>query len=133
LTSQIDSLEQQKRVFEEKRDELETSCDQWEELQKKLADGELVYRPSDISKKRKRETSPPLRNTRNSIGSLYGLNNTGAGLDYVSNREDVQATQVSETPLTKEDIDNELVSIKAKKKEARNPKNSLGQKISESK
>lgn len=130
LTSQIDSLKQQKRAFEEQIEDLELSSELWDELQDKLAGGEPVNRPSDTSKKRKRETSPAQQHeTRSSAGDLSYSDNIDTGLGDASNREACQAFQVPETPLTEDEIEDELATIKAKKKEARKSKKNLDKKI----
>jgi len=130
LTLHIDSLKQEKRGLEGQLDDLETSYEQWEELQKKLADGEPVCRPFDISKKRKRETTPEQqRETRSSVGNLSDQGNLDAGPGKSSYREVGQAFQVPETPLTEDVINNEIATIKTKRKEARNSKKNFDYEI----
>lgn len=117
LTLHIDSLKQQKSGLDEQYEELEQDYEQWEELQEDLASGKPVYRPSDISKKRKRQISPS--------------DNVDTGLNDACNKEIDRLSQVQETPLTEDDIENELTTIKTKKKDSRRSKKHLERRISE--
>lgn len=117
LTLQIDTLKQQKRGVKQQLDGLEQTKEQWEDLQLEQADGKSVYRPSGVSKKRKRDISPP--------------DNVHTGPHDTGNREIGQVSQVSDTPLTEDVIENELVTIKTKIKESRRSKKNLADQISE--
>lgn len=117
LTLQIDTLKQQKRGVKQQLDDFQQTQEQWEDLQLEQARGKSVYRPSGVSKKRKRDISPS--------------DNVHTGPHDTGNREIGQVFQGSDVPLTEDVIENELAKIKAKIKESRRSKKNLDEQISE--
>lgn len=131
LNVQIEGLKKQNDGLEEQIELLEASTDQWEELKDKLADGEPVYRPPEISKKRKRKND--LGRRRKTRGSVKGPSDSDDidDLDDSGDRETSQDSLSQKTPLTDDEIEDELANIKAQKKEARKSKKKLKQELTE--
>lgn len=127
----IEGLKKQKDDLEEQVELLDASSEQWEELQQKLTDGEPVYRPSEISKKRKRKNDlGRRRKTRGSVNDLSDSDDIDDS-DDAGYRETSQDSQGQKTPLTEDEIEDELASIKAQKKEARKSKKRLRQELAQ--
>lgn len=116
LNVHIEGLKKQKDDVEEQVELLEASFDQWEELLEKLTNGELVYRPLKTGKKRKRKDDP------------YDSDDIEDPYDAGENS---QAHRDQETSLTEDEIEDELASIKAQKKQARKSKKSTAKQIAE--
>lgn len=119
LNVHIEGLKKQKDDAEEQYELLEASSEQWEELSEKLTNGEPVYRPLENSKKRKR------KDDHYDSGDIDDSDAAGA-------RENSQASRDQKTSLTKDEIEKELTSIKAQKKQARITKKSITEQITES-
>ena len=125
LNAQIEDLKTQESDCKKQLDDLAKRLHRWDDLLDKLNKGGPVYRPSEISKKRKRKSSRDRRHeARASANELSDSDDTDTS-DDSSDREDARTPQVQRTPLTRDDIKNELASLKAQKKEARKSKNSL--------
>lgn len=116
LIVHIEGLQKQKDVVEEQVELLEASSDQWEELLEKLTNGELVYRPLETSKKRKR------------MDDAYDSDDIEDSDDAGENS---QAYRDQKTSLTEDEIEDELASIKAQKKQARKSKKSTTKQIAQ--
>lgn len=116
LNLRIEGLKKQKDDVEEQVELLEASSDQWEELLEKLTNGQLVYRPLKTDKKRKRKDD------------AYDSDDIEDPYDAVENS---QAHRDQETSLTEDEIEDELASIKAQKKQARKSKKSTTKQIAE--
>lgn len=125
LNLQIEDLNNQKNGFQKQLDDLEESYDRWEELKDQLDDGESVYRPSEISRKRKRKNS--LSRRRKARGSAQDLSDTDDMdiYDDSNDGEDSQATLDQKVPLTKDEIKDKLASLKAQRKAAQLSKKTI--------
>lgn len=131
LNLQIELLKKQKDNLEEQVELLEASSDQWEELQEKHGNGEPVYRPPEISKKRKRKNDVGLgRKTRGAVVDLSDSDDVDDS-DDAGSAENSQAPRYQKTSLTENEIQNELDSIKIQKKQARKSKKNLTKVLTE--
>lgn len=120
----IEGLKKQKDDLDEQVEFLDASSDQWEELQQKLTDGEPVYRPSEMSKKRKRKNDlGRRRKTRGSVNESSDSDDIDS--DDAGDMETSQDSPCQKTPLTEDEVEDELASIKAQRKEARKAKKGL--------
>lgn len=133
LDLQIEDLNNQKNGFQKQVDVFEESYDRWEELKDQLDSGEPVYRPSEISKKRKRKNS--LGRRRKTRGSAQDLSDSDdmEVSDDSSDGEDSQATLDQKVPLTKNEIKDKLASLKAQKKAAQQSKKNMIKEIARAK
>lgn len=120
LKVNIKGLKKQKEDVEEQHELLEARSEQWEELLEKFTNGEPVYRPLEAGKKRKRKDDH------------YGSDEIDDSDDSGS-RGTSKANRNQKTSLTEDEIDNELTSIKAQKRQARKTKKSITEQIAESK
>lgn len=138
LNVQIKDLKNQKGDCEAKLQGLDKSFEEWDDLRDKLPH-EPVYRPSQNSKKRKRNTSAGRpRKTRGSVNDLFDSDdsdesNDADGSEDSMDGEDTEASQGQGVPLTKDDIKAELESPKAQKKETRSAKKSLSKELAQAK
>lgn len=138
LNVQIKDLKKQKGDCEAKLQDLDKSFEEWDDLRDKLPHGP-VYRPSQNSKKRKRNTSAGRRRKmRGSVNDLPDSDDSDEsddadGSEDSMDGEDTEASQDQRVPLTMDDIKAELESLKAQKKETRSSKKSLSKKLAQAK
>ncbi|ROV95754.1 hypothetical protein VPNG_08780 [Cytospora leucostoma] len=136
LLKEIGDLKDKKNEIDDQMEGLDTRADLWEDLATKLRDGERVYRPSEkTSKKRKRVTSP--RRHRKRRGSVDALTKSSdSDSSYASdgsdkeNSQSVQNHQEARTPLTEDQIEDELIEIKSQKKDLRKSRKIINEKVS---
>lgn len=128
--SEIGDLKAQKNDIDDEMEDLDTKSDQWDDLAIKLRDGKTVYRPCETaSKKRKRNSSP--RRHRKRRGSVDVTSDSDSSYDSDgSDKENSQTIQETRTPLTEDEIEDELIQFKAQKKDLRRSRKSLDEKIS---
>ncbi|KAG6360022.1 hypothetical protein INS49_011078 [Diaporthe citri] len=138
LNVQIEDLKKEKGDCEAKMHNLDKSFEEWDDLREKLPHGP-VYRPSQNSKKRKRNISAGRRRKmRGSVNDLPDSDDSDESDDVDNSEdstdgEDTQAPQDQRVPLTKDDIKTELESLKAQKKETRRFKKSLSKGLAQAK
>ncbi|KAI0148196.1 hypothetical protein F4776DRAFT_606585 [Hypoxylon sp. NC0597] len=120
--SYLAELKERKGVLDREVDEIDNSCDLWDEIQDDISMGKTVYAPPNYSKKRKR---PQKRfQSRKSRGS-YG---PGADDDYDNDSSDKENSQ-SDKPLTEQDVEEKLASFKAQRKKKREERRELNAQI----
>ncbi|KAI1117954.1 hypothetical protein F5Y14DRAFT_400633 [Nemania sp. NC0429] len=124
LESQIADLKKVKTRLVEQLDECETQTDMWEDRQSQLSNGEVVYAPSISSKKRKRGEI--------SLGSFKSETDDRLDADDsdLSDKENSQQDQNRE-PLTEEDIEDRIASLREQRKKIRGERRSLDSQIAE--
>ncbi|KAK4100264.1 hypothetical protein N658DRAFT_516763 [Parathielavia hyrcaniae] len=120
LKSDIGDLRDERDACGDLIDKIEQDWDKWEALGSKLAGGATVYAPApnSPSKKRKRQARP--------LGSRKNLNSSDIDSDFSdsdgssSNNKENQGRPVEDRePLTADEIEAKLASLKAEKKEVR--------------
>ncbi|KAI1466884.1 Dynamin family-domain-containing protein [Daldinia caldariorum] len=114
--SLLNELTEKKDILGDRVDEIEARLDIWEDLQSKLASGETVYAPSEGSKKRKRSSK--------SFRSLK------ARSPYGSDAKNSQSIEKSQ-PLTEDDINEKLATLRAEKREIRDERRGLDAQIAD--
>lgn len=133
--SLLEELIDKKTALGEQVDEIEASLDIWEDLQSQLSSGETVYAPFEKSRKRKRPSkSFQSRKSRSPFGSDIDNVDDDNGQDAYeydsSDKENSQSIRTGQ-PLTSDDIDEKLVSLRAQKREIRDERRGLDTQISD--
>ncbi|KAI0546525.1 hypothetical protein F4679DRAFT_598606 [Xylaria curta] len=123
LESRISELKDAKATLGQELDECEANTDMWEELQSQLSGGEAVFAPSAGSKKRKRNVEPS--KARKGLKSDVNASDPGS-----SDKENSQSEQ-SRKPLTEDEIEEQLSSLRAQRKKIRGDRRSLDLQINE--
>ncbi|KAI1170844.1 hypothetical protein F4777DRAFT_91817 [Nemania sp. FL0916] len=120
LKSRIVSLKKDKARLVERIEELEAESDTWEDLQAQSFSGETVYTPSANSKKRKRGSN-----------SLDAFESDGEGVDFDSSDKENSQSGQNRKPLTEEDIEERISTLRAQRKRMRGERRSLESQIAE--
>ncbi|KAI0456489.1 hypothetical protein F5B21DRAFT_467908 [Xylaria acuta] len=126
LQSRISGLKEAKAALGQELDECEAKTDLWEDLQSQLSSGETVYAPSTNSKKRKRSTGPS--GARKGLKSDVDADDWNASDSDSSDKENSQSEQ-SRKPLTEEEIEEQISSLRAERKMIRGGRRSLDSQI----
>ncbi|GAP92026.2 putative tat pathway signal sequence [Rosellinia necatrix] len=127
LQSQVSGLKEDRRALDQRLDECETQIEMWEDMQSEISDGNTVYDPSAGSKKRKRGASP-FESRKRLISEID--EERGFSDDDTSDKENSQSEQ-NLAPLTKEEVEERLLPLRAQKKEMRRQRQSLNSQITE--
>ncbi|KAI0402774.1 hypothetical protein F4802DRAFT_574370 [Xylaria palmicola] len=126
LQSQISNLRERKATLGQELDECEAKTDLWEECQSKLSNNETVYAPSVNLKKRKRVGLPSgSRKNRASDVDDPWMNSDSESSD----KENSQAEQ-EHKPLTEEEVEEQISSLRTQRKTIRTERRSLDSQIS---
>ncbi|KAI0538109.1 hypothetical protein GGR58DRAFT_513346 [Xylaria digitata] len=120
LESRISNLNKDKVALGRQLDGCETETDRWEDLRSQLSGGKAVYAPSN-SKKRRRAARPigSRKNLRSDVDEDFDASDSGP-----SDQEDSQSEQ-NRVPLTKENIEEQISSLRAQRKKIRRERGSL--------
>jgi cell division protein FtsB len=126
LAGRIKDLKDQKAAFGEMLNQVEDEEDEWEDLERKLGDGRTVYAPTgDSGRKRKRQSKPSgSRKNRLSIDTDSESDDDDSVLSDSdslsgSDKENGNPSRKDRVPLTEEEIDEKLTTLKAQKKSLR--------------
>ncbi|KAF2995752.1 hypothetical protein E8E14_003295 [Neopestalotiopsis sp. 37M] len=124
LKKQIVDLRAKKRGYNDTVEDIETRWDAWDDLRTKISEGETVYAPTEksSSKKRKRQ-SKSSKSRKNHASSDIDDSDDDSESDW-SDKENSQPTE-EQTPLTEQEIEQTLASLKAQKKQIREDKREL--------
>jgi predicted nucleic acid-binding Zn-ribbon protein len=124
LKKQIVDLRAKKRGYNDTIEDIETRWDAWDDLRTKISEGETVYAPTEksSSKKRKRQ-SKSSKSRKNHASSDIDDSDDDSESDW-SDKENSQPTE-EQTPLTEQEIEQTLASLKAQKKQIREDKREL--------
>jgi hypothetical protein len=129
--SGIADLKDEKDVCDDLIDTIEQTWDKWEALGSKQSDGITVYAPSDSSsKKRKRQSKPRGSRKNHSSNDLDDSDFSDSEGSDCSDKENQASQNVDREPLTAEQIEAKLASLKAEKKEIRAKKKEIDQQVS---
>jgi hypothetical protein len=110
-------------------DRIEQAWDKWEALSSKLANGVTVYAPpSPPSKKRKRQSQPKGSRKNRSSSDIDSDLSDSDGSDS-SDKENRESPDEDREPLTADQIEQQLASLKMEKKEVRAKKKEMEDKI----
>ncbi|KAI1740104.1 hypothetical protein F4680DRAFT_465868 [Xylaria scruposa] len=123
LESQISELKDAKAALGQELEECEANTDEWEDLRSQLSGGEVVFAPSACPKKRKRNVEP--FRARKGLKSDVDAADPGS-----SDRENSQLEQSSK-PLTENDIEEQISSLRAQRKKIRGDRRSIDLRIAE--
>lgn len=124
----IKDLKGAKAHLAEQLDDCEAATDEWEELESKLSKDITVYAPSTGQKKRKRGGRPS--GSRKNLESSDVDDEWEASDSSSSDKENSQPEQTRK-PLTEEDIDSQLTSLRVRRKELRGEKRTLDSNIND--
>lgn len=130
---ELGELKDKKAAMVALAEELDVKTEKWEDLLARLTRGQTVYRPSDHGK-RKRDSGPcGQRKKRSFSGSDSDSDDTYDSDGSTSDKENGQPLPAEEdrTPLTEDEIETELVEFKSKKKDIRNAKKPIIERIAE--
>ncbi|KAI1302789.1 hypothetical protein F5Y03DRAFT_396306 [Xylaria venustula] len=124
LKSQISILEKDKLALGEQYESCENEEDVWDDLQNRITNGETVYAPFN-PKKRPRSEIPlgSRKNLRSDVDDDMHASYSGS-----SDKENSISEQ-SRTPLTGENIEEKISSLRALRRKLRTEKQSLQSKI----
>ncbi|KAI1132388.1 hypothetical protein F5Y10DRAFT_231071 [Nemania abortiva] len=122
LQSQINNLKKKKAMLGEQLDDLEAETDVWEELQSQISNGEAVYAPSANPRKRKRGGTPSA-----SLNSETDDNQDA--YDSSSSDKENSQPEPNRKPLTEDDIEEHISSLRTQRKQIRGERRSLDSQI----
>jgi prefoldin subunit 5 len=128
LQSKISDLKEAKATLGEQLDECEAKTDLWEDLQSQVSSGKTVYAPSANFKKRKRTGRPS--KSRKNLDSSDVDDDWDASDSGSSDKENSQAEEICKT-LTEEDVEEQVSSLRAQRKNIRGERRSLDSQIAE--
>lgn len=128
LRDDMAELKDERNLCNDLIDKIEQTWDKWEALGSKLADGATVYAPSSPSKKRKRQAQP--KGSRKNLASsdLDSDFSDSDGSDS-SDKENQGSQDEEREPLTADQIDAKLASLKSEKRDVRSRKKEIEDKI----
>jgi predicted nucleic acid-binding Zn-ribbon protein len=111
-------------------DNIEQTWDKWEALGSKLANGTAVFAPSNSpTKKRKRQAKP--KGSRKNRSSVDPDSDFSDSDNYDgSDKENQESPGGDREPLTADQVDAKLASLKAEKKEVRAKKKEIEERVS---
>ncbi|KAI8631989.1 hypothetical protein F5Y19DRAFT_382458 [Xylariaceae sp. FL1651] len=128
LQSEISDLKKTKAALSDQLDECEAKIDLWEDLQSQISNGRTVYAPSFNLKKRKRGGRPS--GSRKNLESSDVDDDWDASDSGLSDKENSQPEE-NRKPLTEEDIEEQMSSIKMQRKKIREERRSLDSQVVE--
>ena len=129
--SDIADLKDEKDICDDLIDTIEQTWDKWEALGSKQSDGITVYAPSDSSsKKRKRQSKPRGSRKNHSSNDLDDSDFSDSEGSDCSDKENQASQNEDREPLTAEQIEVKLASLKAEKKAIRAKKKEIDQQVS---
>jgi len=131
LKEEIAVLKQEKEALDQGIDDNEQTWDNWSALSEKCSAGETVYAPKETGKKRKRELkkSKPRKN-RKSPDSDDDSDFTVSD-ESDTDKENDQPKDEGRQPLTEEEIENKLSTLKQEKKLLRDKKREIEGQLSQ--
>ncbi|KAL2196856.1 hypothetical protein P885DRAFT_69332 [Corynascus similis CBS 632.67] len=128
IKSDMNELRDEREACNALIDKIEQTWDKWEALSSKLADGAMVYAPDSPSKKRKRHSRPKdSRKNRDSSDVDSDFSDTDGSES--SDKENQEVRDEQREPLTSDQIEAKLASLKSEKKEVRAKKKETEDKI----
>lgn len=131
LKSNIADLKDERDVCDDLIDKIEQAWDTWEALAGDLADGKTVYAPSEnAGKKRKRQSKPRGSRKNRASSDLDDSDFSDSDGSDASDKENHDSRDENRQPLTEDQIDAKLASLKAEKKELRTKKKEIEGKVS---
>lgn len=125
LRDRISDLKKAERALDQQIEECEAKTDTWEDLQSRISSGETVYEPSPNTKKRKRGGNAS--GSRKRLGS-YTDSDEDYSDDDASDKENSQPEQNGK-PLTEDEIEEQILLLRTRRKEIRGEKRSLSVQI----
>ncbi|KAK3307526.1 uncharacterized protein B0T15DRAFT_530475 [Chaetomium strumarium] len=128
--SDMADLRDQRDVCDNLIDEIEQTWDKWEALGTKLADGETVYGPSTSAPKKRKWRSKPRGSRKNLASSDFDSDFSDLEGSDSSDKENQESPDEERVPLTADEIDAKLASLKGEKKEVRAKKKQIEEQIS---
>ncbi|AEO60671.1 hypothetical protein MYCTH_2310138 [Thermothelomyces thermophilus ATCC 42464] len=128
LKSDMNDLRDERDACNDLIDKIEQTWDKWEALGSKLANGATVYPPNSPSKKRKRQSGPK-GSRKNCCSSDIDSDFSDTDGSDSSDKENQEARNEEREPLTSEQVDAKLASLKNEKKEVRAKKKEIEEKI----
>ncbi|KAK4236644.1 hypothetical protein C8A03DRAFT_16733 [Achaetomium macrosporum] len=129
IKSDIADLRDERGVCNDLIEEIEQTWDQWEALGTKLADGKTVYAPSISSSKKRKRQSKPKGSRKNHASSDIDSDFSDTDGSDSSDKENQESPDEERQPLTADEIDAKLASLKAEKKEVRAKKKQIEEQI----
>ncbi|KAI1336959.1 hypothetical protein F5Y15DRAFT_426715 [Xylariaceae sp. FL0016] len=119
-------LKKTKKQLADESDEVEELLELWEELDDQLTDGQTVFAPLDSKKRKRAKTQSRQRKPHGSSDiEDYFLG------DDSSEAEHGSRSDTSRLPLTAEEIEDKLNSIRVRRKQIRKDRNGLSAQMSE--
>lgn len=131
LKKKLGELKDQEAACDEIRDHLDEEMEKWDVLLDKLDKGEQVYNPSEAQAKkrkrhggargsRKRRNNDPIdSDSGSSSDSGSDGDNSDAEMSDLRDKENSDPKTSEKKPLTKEDIENKISSLREEKKKTR--------------
>lgn len=129
--SDIADLRDEKDVCDDLIDKIEQAWDNWEALGSKQSSGITVYAPIDTNNNKRKRRSKPRGSRKNrglrnpNDGGFSDSEDSGA-----SDQENEKPQDKNRQPLTADQIDAELASLKGEKTEVRKKRKEIDQQIS---
>lgn len=121
----IASLKDERDACDDLIDNIEQTWDKWDALANKLSGGIAVYAPSSPSKKRKRQSKPRGSRKNHSSSDADDSDFSDTDLSDSSDKENQDSQDQDKKPLTEEQIEAKLASLKVEKKEIRAQKKEI--------
>ncbi|KAK3687321.1 hypothetical protein B0T22DRAFT_497814 [Podospora appendiculata] len=131
LKSRQADLRDEKEACDELAEGIDQAFDEWEDLMNKLSEGEIVYAPSDTPSKKRKRTSKPSGCRKNRVSIDSDDSDFLDSGDDASNKENSQPADENRQPLTEDEIERKLATLKAEKKELRDNKKEVTRQIIE--
>ncbi|KAK3324641.1 hypothetical protein B0T19DRAFT_429037 [Cercophora scortea] len=129
LKSQQADLRDEKETCDELAESIDQALDVWEELMNKLSEGEVVYAPSDAPSKKRKRSSKPSSSRKNRVSTDADDSDFLDSFSDTSDKENSQPPDENRQPLTEDDIERKLATLKAEKKELRDNKKEVTRQI----
>ncbi|KAL2258691.1 hypothetical protein VTK26DRAFT_7888 [Humicola hyalothermophila] len=129
--SRIAALKDERDACDDLVEGIEQAWDTWEALGGDLADGKTVYAPSDNAGRKRKRHSRPIGSRKNRVSSdLDDSNLSDSDASGSRDKENHESRNESREPLTEDQIDAKLASLKAEKKELRIKKKDIERQVS---
>ncbi|KAK3352312.1 hypothetical protein B0T25DRAFT_181918 [Lasiosphaeria hispida] len=136
IREQMIDQRRQKHAINDRIDDNEVAWDTWESFGQKISSGKTVYAPGETERKRKRKDKP-LQSRKKLISPLtdpdWADDSSDSDLEWAeaSDKENSQAQAENRVPLTEDDVDQKLASLKTERKELRAEKKAEEEKYKE--
>lgn len=112
-------------------DKVEQTWDKWDALASKLSDGITVYAPpGSPGNKRKRRSRPRGSRKNGTSSDIDDSDFSDAEVSCSSDKENEVSRDEDRQPLTEEQIETKLASLKAEKKEIRAKRREIDEQVS---